>query len=96
MLEAAAKISGVVDNFLGIIRPITGVLVGLALAYFIWGITMFILNSSDEAKRTEAKTNMTWGIIALFVMVSLWGLANLVSNSLQLDTSKPTVDYVKP
>lgn len=95
-MYTASTFAGVIDNVLVQLRPIAGLLVGLALAYFLWGLAQFILNSSDAAKREDGKKTMLWGIIALFVMVSMWGLAGVISGSLQLDNTKPPVDYVKP
>lgn len=50
-----------------------GILV-LALIFFMWGVAMFILGSGDEEKRDQGKHVMTWGIVALFVIVAVWGI----------------------
>ena len=54
----------------------------LAVAYFVWGILQFIMNSGEEAKRTQGKQHMIWGIIALTVMLSVWALVGILSGSL--------------
>jgi len=89
MYQAAPNFSGLVDNIITQMKPIVSLLVGLALVYFLWGIAQFILNSGDEAKREDAKRTMAWGVIALFVMVSFWALANLIANSLGLGPTSP-------
>ncbi len=55
--------------------PIVG---GLALLYFFWGIALFIFQSGDEKKIEEGKSKMKWGIVVLFVMMSVWGLVGLL------------------
>ncbi len=46
---------------------------------FIWGVFQyFILGGSNEEKREEGKKLVMWGIIAFVVMLSLWGLVNLL------------------
>ncbi len=50
------------------------VVAGLALVVFFWGLAKFILHSGDEKGREEGKEVMKWGIIALFVLVSIWGI----------------------
>jgi hypothetical protein len=54
------------------------VLVGLALLFFIWGLVLFILNSGNEQERAVGKQRMVWGVVALFVIVSVWGLVLLL------------------
>ena len=49
----------------------------LALALFFWGLVKFIKNAADTKAHEEGKSLMIWGIIAFFVLVSLWGLVGL-------------------
>jgi uncharacterized membrane protein YidH (DUF202 family) len=53
----------------------------LAIAMFIWGVVQFVINSDEEAKKTKGKQFMLWGIIALAVMVSVWGLVNILTDT---------------
>lgn len=59
--------------------------VGIALLGFFWGLARFIFAKGDEAARAEARSTMIYGIIALFVMVSVWGLVRFVGNALGID-----------
>src|SRR3989344_450897 len=61
---------------------LTPALAGLALLVFFWGVVKFIFNAGDEEKRREGKKFMLWGIIALFVVVSIWGIVIFISRSL--------------
>ncbi len=64
-----------VDDVLEIINLIIPIVAGLAVLIFFWGLVKFIVNvSGDEKAVTEGKNLMIWGIIALFVMVSLGGI----------------------
>ncbi len=65
----------------GIFDPLVGFIIGLALLYFLWGLSKFVLNSGDEGAVKEAKQMMVWGVIALFVMVSVWGLVNILTGT---------------
>lgn len=56
-------------------------LIGLAVTAFVYGIIQFFLNPDNEEKRKAGKSYMLWGIIALFVMVSFWGLVGILSNT---------------
>ena len=66
----------------------------LAMAMFIWGVVQYVINGSDEAKKQKGRDFMIWGIIALAVMVSVWGLVNILGNTFGIDSS--FIPKVKP
>ena len=48
--------------------------------------------AADEEKKGVAKEKMIYGIIALFVMVSVWGIVNVLSGTFGFTTtSAPTL-----
>jgi hypothetical protein len=57
------------------------VLIVLALVYYLYGIATAIAKSKD--KGTEAlRTRFLYGVLILFVLVSVWGILQLLQNSL--------------
>lgn len=62
----------------GLVPATVIALIGIALLYFIWGLVLFITQSGDEKAVGEGKQKMIWGIITLFVLVSVWGLVSLL------------------
>lgn len=53
-----------------------------AMAMFVWGIVnFFLIGGADEAKRTQGKQFMIWGVVALAAMVSIWGLVNILGST---------------
>lgn len=61
-----------------ILNPIIGLMFGLALVVFLYGVIEFIAGSANEEKRKIGKQHMLWGIIGLFIMVSVFGIINLI------------------
>ena len=69
----------------GLINPIIAILVGVALLAFFWGLAKFIFRvGGDEKAVEEGKRIMKWGLIALFVMVSFWGIVIFIQRALNL------------
>ena len=68
----------------GVLRNLIPVVFGIVLLVFFWGLAKFIFNAGDEKKIEEGKRIMVWGIIALFVMVSIWGIIRLIQGDLGL------------
>ncbi len=64
-----------------IFDPLVVLIVAIALVYFIWGVTKYIAHGGDETKRAEGQQMMINGIIALFVIVSVWGLVAVLQNT---------------
>ncbi len=67
-------------------RSIIPLLFTLATLFFLWGVVQYMLADANESKRETGKQYMVWGIIALTVMLSVWGLVNLLGNTFGLDT----------
>jgi len=72
---------GLVKEIISLISSTIPVIISLTLLYFFWGLAQFILKAGGGKEREDAKNTMFWGIIALFVMVSVWGIVNLLQNS---------------
>jgi len=60
----------------------------LALLYFFWGVVKYIKSEGDG--KAEGRQIMIWGVVALFVMSSIWALVSFISNETGL------ADYAFP
>ncbi len=72
-----------------LIKAVVPFLFTIATAAFIWGIIQYFLYPENEEKRKAGKSYMIWGIIALFVMISMWGLVGVLSNTFGVKTLLP-------
>lgn len=70
-----------------ILNPIITLLFAVALAYFAYGIVQYIWNPDNEQLREQGKRNMIWGIIGISIMVSVFGIMNLIVSSIGADSS---------
>lgn len=55
---------------------------GCALLFFFWGLAKFIFNAGDAKGNQEGRQLMLWGVVALFVLLSVWGLVRFVQETL--------------
>lgn len=79
---------GVVSDILNVLVPF---LIAIAVVVFLYGVIKYVTAGGDEAKRTEGRNTMIYGIIGLFVMVAVWGLVNILIETFELDTATPDV-----
>lgn len=66
----------------GFVKPLSIFIMSAAMLVFFWGVARFVLASGDASKVKEGRVFMAWGIIGLFVMVSLWGIVKFVQTTL--------------
>lgn len=57
----------------------------LAVVAFVWGVIQFYLNPNNEEKRKKGKEFIVGGLIALFVMVSIWGIIKIFTTTFGFD-----------
>lgn len=65
-----------------IVNPIILLLMALAVVYFLYGVLIFIQNADNPDMRQEGYNHMIWGIIGIFIMVSAFGIKNLIGSSI--------------
>lgn len=58
------------------------IVIALALLAFFWGLVGFLFGGPE--KKDDAKTMMIWGVVALFVMVSVWGLVRFIGTAFNI------------
>jgi hypothetical protein len=70
-------------------------IMAIAFVYFIWNTyRYFILGGANPESQEKAKAHALWGIVAFAVIVSLWGLVNLLVGGFGLSNGlAPTPDY---
>ena len=66
----------------GLVADIVLVLIIVALLVFFWGLVKFIAKAGDEKAVEEGRNLMVWGVISLFVMITVWGLVNFIGGEL--------------
>ena len=74
-------LSGVVSCLIGFMNTAIGLIISAAVLYVIWGAFNMI---RSEEKREEGKQTIMYDIIGIFVMVSIWGLVNILNRTFNL------------
>jgi uncharacterized membrane protein len=83
--SGVAGLFSLFGTFLGMAVPIV---ISLAVVWFIFNVFMYAV-AGDEEKKASAKKQMIWGIIGIFVMVSVWGLVNILQSTFNTKSVGP-------
>lgn len=86
--------AGLVELFTdAILQPLIGLFIGAAVVYFLLGVLKYMSKAGDDKEQEEGRKMMLYGIIGLFVMISVWGLVNVLGGTFVLDNSTPPLPY---
>ncbi len=85
-LVSLAAVNNLSDAGSFIINTINNVIVpvlfAIAFIVFLWGaFQTFIVGAQSEEVKEKGKNHMLWGLIGFFVMVSVWGLVNILTGT---------------
>ncbi len=67
-------------------KALVPLLITLSIVLFIVGVIKYIAKADEAAQREEGRRFMIYGIVALFVMVSIWGLVGIIQGTFGLGT----------
>ncbi len=90
-VESLDDVGAFVTYLINLAFPI---LIAIAVFIVVWGIFKFVLNAGDEEARKTGRSLILWGVVGIFLMLSVWGLVNIVRNTVALDTAG--LDTVDP
>ena len=92
-LKPFEDILGTLTNFIDALVPI---IFAVAFIVFIWGMfRYFIAGGADEEKRKQGRDLAIWGIVAMAIMFSVWGLVKIVTNTIPGDKTRPNIPTFK-
>ena len=70
-------------------NTVIAVLISFAVIYIIVNVVQFIM--ADGESRDEKRKNILWGIVGLAIILSIWGLVNVVLRTFVFnDNNAPT------
>jgi hypothetical protein len=70
-------------------KSVIPLLFAIATVAFIWGVMQYYLNPENEEKRKKGKSFIIGGLIALFVMLSMWGIVGILTGTFELKNTTP-------
>lgn len=75
------NITRMVEALKGIVGKLIPIMVALALVFFFWGLIKYIMKAGDPKEAAAGKSIMIYGVIAIAVMLSIYGLVRFLNTS---------------
>lgn len=78
-----------------IIDPTILLIFAASVAVFVFGIVRYIYQSeADDKARSEGIKQIAWGLVGMFVMVSVYSIIALIDNTFDLNIANPNVNLI--
>ena len=75
----AATVDSIISKFTQlVINPAVTLLFVLASLLFTWGLIEFMMDSQQGEVSEKGKQHMIWGTIGIVIMISVFGIMNLI------------------
>ncbi|PIR83699.1 hypothetical protein COU18_03430 [Candidatus Kaiserbacteria bacterium CG10_big_fil_rev_8_21_14_0_10_51_14] len=79
------SVSDVMGKFVTyIIDPAILLIFSAGFFLFLWGLVEFMWKLNAGGENDEGKKHMLWGVIGMFIMVSVYGILSLIINTFDL------------
>lgn len=79
MVDSANQLLSRIE--VAIINPVIALLFGVALVVFLWGCFEFVRDAASPDGRSTGGRHILWGSIGMGIMLSVYGIMNLILNS---------------
>lgn len=73
----------ILNTIIPLLNRFIGVLMIAGTIVFLWGIIGYLINQEEEKKKTF-KSYILWSLLGLAIMVSIWGIIQVVVNTFEL------------
>ena len=70
-----------------LITQVTPFIIGLGVFVILFGVFRYVVQADNEEARKSGQKFIFWGVIGVFVMISIWGLVNILVGTVPLDTT---------
>jgi hypothetical protein len=87
----AAATTGTLNDEINIIifylNRVLVLIMALSVVFFVWYVVQYFIKSGEAEKRKEAGQYVMYSLIGFFVILSFWGLVNILQNTFGLRNS---------
>jgi len=69
-----------------ILNAIIPILISVAVVYLIFAVVRYVIAGNEDEKKA-GKMMIVWGVVGLFVILSIWGLVNILVRTFGLQNT---------
>jgi hypothetical protein len=67
-------------------------LIALAVIFIVWNVVMALIRGDDPTEKKKALGNIGYGVLGLAIIVSIWGLVNILVGTFKTTPNNAPTD----
>lgn len=71
----------VFNTLLPLLQLTTIVIIAVTVLVILWNGLQMIMYTDNTQKKTDSRTMMLWSVVVLFIMVGMWGIIEIMQNT---------------
>ena len=77
-----SALSGFISKVVSlIIQPLVVLLLTAGVAYFIYGVAVYIFNADNAEERQKGTQHLLWSVLGIIIMVGVIGILKIVTST---------------
>ncbi len=89
--QAITDVNSLTNKFTNLGNTAIQILIAFSVIWIIYNVVRYlIMGGESEEKRKQAGGAILWGIVGLFVILSIWGLVRILTNTFVTQRAAPT------
>jgi len=81
--------NGLTAKITNIGNTIVVLLISFSVIWIIVNVVRYLIAGADSTARKEGGMSILWGVVGLFVILSIWGLVAILSNTFSTNNNVP-------
>jgi hypothetical protein len=90
LFASAQSLVNTLALFNSLLNALIGILITIAIVIFFWGLIKYMMTMGTEDAH-KAVHLMLWGVVSIFVMVSIWGIIQLLQSTFNVSRTTAIV-----
>lgn len=65
-----------------LLNPLILLMFAVATLSFLWGLFKYVKGAYSDQDQDQGKSNIIWGIVGMVIMISVYGIINLIKTTI--------------
>lgn len=90
LVASAASITDTLLLASSVLNALIGLSITAAIVVFFYGMIRYMI-SPDAGKKSEGMKMAIYGVVTIFIMVSIWGIIRLLQSTFKVTSTDPII-----